>query len=352
MYPAARVAHGFESDPRANTAFFPDHTGANRVTSQSRSRSIWLSALLLGLALLCGPAKAGVLQQFHYASPALGRDQSAMVYVPSSTRRENWPVLYLLHGRNGSAGDWDRLADIKAVLDRMIEEKRIRPLLVVMPEGENSWYVDSAAVGGPGDFGTDIQRDLPAAIEAAFPVATDRLHRAIAGLSMGGYGALRIALTNPDRYGAVAALSPAIWQNIPLKAAPATDAEGAPLYFRWVDPSTVTVGIDLPPGGSHFGGAFGTPFDPARFNDQNVFTALQRALRAKKRLPSIFLSVGDDDSHLLWRGSIAFFETMQASGRSMDFRVTDGDHNWTLWKQSMIDAIVFVDQILGRAAVR
>lgn len=334
------------------------------MTRRSNGRLPGLTAILVGLALLCGPAKAGVLQPFHYPSRALDRDRTALVYVPSPMPREKIPVLYLLHGRDGSAGDWDRLADLKAVLDRMIEQKRIKPMLVVMPEGENSWYVDSAAVGGPGDFETDLQRDLPAAIEAAFPVANDRMNRAIAGLSMGGYGALRIALTNPVRYGAVAALSPAIWQNIPLKAAPAGNLQGtaqgsspgntqtAPVYFQWVDPNTVTVGIDLPPGGAHFGGAFGTPFDPARFNDQNVFTALQRALRARKRLPSIFISVGDEDSHLLWRGSIAFFETMQANGKSIDFRVTDGDHNWTLWKQSMIDAIDFVDRTLGQAAIR
>ena len=68
-----------------------------------------------------------------------------------------------------------------------------------------------------------------------------------------------------------------------------------------------------------------------------------------KALPSLYLSVGDDDSHRLWRGSIAFFETMQANNLDVDFRVTDGDHNWALWKTSIVDALVFVDAHFGPA---
>ena len=111
----------------------------------------------------------------------------------------------------------------------------------------------------------------------------------------------------------------------------------------------MTIGVDLPPDGRHFGSAFGTPFDPKRFNDANVFTLLRQAVEAHKTLPAIYLSVGDDDSHRLWRGSIAFFETMQANSLDVDFRVTDGDHNWTCWRASLIDAVQFVDRQFRRA---
>jgi len=304
-----------------------------------------LAAAAFGVA----PALAGVLQPFRYHCPALGRDQTAEVYVPSAKRpATGWPVLYLLHGLNGRATDWETLGDIAETLDHLIDGKRIQPLLVVMPDAGNSWYVDSAAVGGPGDYAAAIGRDLPAAIEAAFPIATDRSRHAIGGLSMGGYGALRLALLQPERYGVVAALSPAIWQNIPIVPSDPTtglkhDRAPTPTYFQKLDADTVTIGVDLPPDGHHFGGAFGTPFDPARFNADNVFTLLQQASDAGKVLPTIYLSVGDDDSHLLWRGSIAFFETMQMRKLDVEFRVTNGDHNWALWKKSLVDALLFVD---------
>lgn len=303
----------------------------------------------MALALCAAtPALASTLQSFQYHSAALNQDQTAQIYVPSGTPpKGGWPVLYLLHGLNGAATDWDRLGKLRATVDRMVADDALKPLLIVMPAGGNSWYVDSADVKGPGNYATAISRDLEQAVEQAFPVGKDRAHRAIAGISMGGFGALRLGLSDPARYSAVAALSPAIWQNIPTglveKSAAELDALRAG-YFQRADNNTVTAGPVMPPDGAHFGGAFGTPFDARRFNASNVFTLLERAVETKKNLPSVYLTVGDDDSHLLWRGAIAFFETMRMDGRMIDFRVTDGDHNWDCWKASLGDALLFIDR--------
>lgn len=312
-------------------------------------------ALVALAAVLCAaPARASTLRNFTYPSASLGIEQVAQVYIPDGeTPSGGWPVLYLLHGLDGAATDWQTLGGIQSSLDSLIAERRIKPMLVVMPPGGNSWYVDSADVHGPGNYASAISRDLPQAIEANFPVGKDRNHRAIAGLSMGGFGALRLGLSEPDRYRTVAAMSPAIWQNIPAedldKPAKYLEQLRSKEYFRKADQSDVVVGLDLPPDGRHFGNAFGTPFDPRRFNAANVFTLLQAAVDAHKKLPSIFLTVGDDDSHLLWRGAIAFFETMQMDGRDIEFRVTDGDHNWRCWRSSLKDAVLFVDEQFRRA---
>ena len=304
-------------------------------------------------AMMALPAEASALKTFRYMSKALDAEQNALVYVPDGTAPAGgWPVLYLLHGLDGTAADWQTLGNIQSSLDRMIASGAIRPIMVAMPAGANSWYVDSADVKGPGDYASAIAHDLPDAIEAAFPVGEDRAHRAIAGLSMGGFGALRLGLGEPERYQAVAALSPAIWQNVPEQEASKSAKELEQLrtlsYFKKADEADVTIGLDLPPDGKHFGGAFGTPFDPHRFNAANVFTMLQRAVDAHKTLPNIYLTVGDDDSHLLWRGAIAFFETMQMDRRAIEFRVTDGDHNWKCWRSSLADALLFIDRQFGK----
>jgi S-formylglutathione hydrolase FrmB len=316
-----------------------------RLTTFLRRRLLPVCSTLL---LLGGAtAQAGTLQSFHYKSPALGADQIAQVYVPSGDApKGGWPVLYLLHGLGGAATDWDKLGKLRDKVDHMIADGEMKPLLIVMPSGGNSWYVDSADVNGPGNYATAISRDLEQAIETSFPVGKDRSHRAIAGISMGGFGALRLGLSDPNRYSAIAALSPAIWQNIPAaalnKSPDAVDAMRA-AYFQKADTDTVTAGVVMPPDGAHFGGAFGTPFDARRFNAANVFTILQKAVDTRKNLPSVYLTVGDDDSHLLWRGAIAFFETMRMDGRMIDFRVTDGDHDWDCWKASLADALLFID---------
>ena len=297
-----------------------------------------------GLAPVIAAAQASTVRETTIPSAALGRPLAVAIYRPDGPPPPSgWPVLYLLHGVNGDYRDWSTLGGVQGTLDRLIAAHRIRPMVVVMPEGGNSWYVDSAAVGGPGNFETAILDDVPRAIEEDMPVRREREGRAIAGLSMGGYGALRLAFRRPDHYCAVASLSGAIWQNMPLNGSDDASIHAAGNYFRRVDPATIVSGIDRPPGAGHFGGVFGKPFDVERFNAANVFTLLAQQLHAGARLPAIYLTVGDHDSHNLWRGSIALYETLMADDVNVDFRVTGGDHAWSLWRKSIEDALVFVD---------
>lgn len=302
-----------------------------------------LLGALLGMAIGGLAAKASTLEEMSFPSKALGRSVTVSVYRPDSPAPPSgWPVLYLLHGLDGNNRDWSVLANIKSTLDGMIKSGRIHPMLVVMPSAGNSWYVDSADVKGPGNYETALIRDLPNAFEKRFAPHCQRSSRAIAGISMGGFGALRFAFKQPDRYIAVASMSGAIWQNIPVDKARDPWAGSTGTYFNRIDQATVIGGIDLPPEGAHFGSAFGTPFDARRFNDANVFTLLARQVQAGAQLPAIFLTVGDNDSHNLWRGSMALYETLMADRVKIEFRVTDGDHTWSLWRRTIEDALEFV----------
>ncbi|GLQ08532.1 esterase [Devosia yakushimensis] len=308
-----------------------------------------VKAFLLALLLVLPcPALAGTLESQSFPSPGMGGTIKALIYRPDGNPPPSgWPVIYLLHGLGGDETSWRDLGHIQPTLDDMMGQS-IKPALVVMPgAGPESWYVDSRAIGGPGDSETAIVKDLRAAIEATYPVRKDRGGRAIAGLSMGGYGALRLALGHPDLFAAAASLSGAIWQNVPsdqLDLAPEAMALIIDsTYFHHNDPADISTGIDLPPVPPHFGSAFGNPFDARRFNSQNVFTLLAAAIAEDTALPALFLTVGDDDSHKLWRGAIAFYETMQADNRPIEFRVTNGDHSWDVWSTSIRDALRFID---------
>lgn len=307
-----------------------------------------LALAFLTLLPIAAAEAGGAMELRSFDSPALGAPLNAMVYVPDSVPpATGWPVVYLLHGLGDNETSWRDRGTIVPTLDALISAGTMRPTLVVMPGANVSWYVDSKAVGGPGDYETAITRDLIPAVEATYSVRRDKGGRAIAGLSMGGYGALRLSLAHPDLFISAAALSPAIWQNVPEREM-ALDAQAMSLlidstYFHRDDPADLTAGIDLPPPPPHFGGAFGNPFDPRRFNQQNVFTLLAADIANNTPLPAMFLTVGDDDSHKLWRGAIAFYETMQADQRPIEFRVTNGDHTWALWQVSIRDALSFID---------
>ena len=150
-----------------------------------------------------------------------------------------------------------------------------------------------------------------------------------------------------------ASLSGALWQNVPpedLDLPPEKLAMIADnVYFHRVDRDTIEPGPDLPTLVSHFGGAFGTPFDADRFNAENVFTLLGDRIDERRALPALYVTVGDDDGFQLWRGALAFFETVRADGQRVQLRMTDGDHVWSLWKVAIVDALAFIDAHLEPA---
>jgi len=298
------------------------------------------------VATWCSVAGAGQITQHTLPSVTLGGDVAYQVYRPDDASGP-LPVLYLLHGLGGNQKDWQQAGNVEQTADALIESGTIDPLLIVMPAAGNSWYVNSRAVGGPGEFETVIIDELLPHIEANHDVAPGRDNRTIAGLSMGGFGALRLAYAHPDLFSAVASMSGAVWQNVPeenldlppaeLKVISETD------YFHAVTPDTVLPGVDLPPPGEHFGGAFGDPFDARFFNSVNVFTELRELIETDQPLPTTYLAVGDVDSHQLWRGAIALFTTLRAGGHDVSLRVTDGDHTWAVWRDAIGPALIFLN---------
>lgn len=282
----------------------------------------WLAALAVASAMQAGAA-AGELRRERADSPALGRSLAYALYLPDgyATGERRYPLLLLLHGLGGSDADWPGAGDIAATLDRLIAEGAVPPLIVVMPDGGDGWYVDSADIGGPGNFESAIADDLLAHVDAAYRTTGDRAGRLVAGLSMGGYGALRLAFFHPDRFAAAASLSGAVFPDL---AASTEVSEGQVGMFR---------------------GAFGTPFDVARFNRENPFGRIP-ALAAMDRPPALFLTVGDDDGFGLYRGSLLLFLALKDAGVPVELRVTDGDHAWSLWRREIETALRFFAGVL------
>ena len=262
--------------------------------------------------------------QLSFASAALGRPLHYSIYLPPRYEEEGarrYPVVYLLHGLGGRDTDWLTMGGLAATADRLIGAGEIPPVIVVMPDGADSWYVDSAAVGGPGDYETAIGHDLIAHVDATWRTVAHRGGRAIAGLSMGGYGALRLAFTEPGAFAAVAGLSAAVFPDV----ATADAAPGGLGIFRT---------------------AFGAPFDPARFDRLNVY-ALVDGLAAVDDPPGVYLTCGDDDGFGLWRTNIELFLDLRDAGIPVEFRMTDGGHTWSLWGREVADALRFLAGRLG-----
>lgn len=134
-------------------------------------------------------------------SAALGRAMKYRVLLPDdyAASERRYPVLYLLHGLGGDYTDWTSRTNVA-------EYSRALPLIIVMPEGENSWYTNSAA-DASARFEDYILTDLQADVVRKFRTVNSRYGRAIAGLSMGGYGALKMAVKRPGAFAVAGSFS-------------------------------------------------------------------------------------------------------------------------------------------------
>jgi S-formylglutathione hydrolase FrmB len=145
---------------------------------------------------------AGKVDSVSIYSNAMKRSYKCVVIKPDNYKKvKAFPVVYLLHGYSGNFSNWvTRVPQLKNYADQY-------GVLIVCPEGEySSWYVDSP-VDSAYRFETYVGTEVPAFIDAHYKTIRDRKARAIAGLSMGGHGALFIAFRNAERFGACGSMS-------------------------------------------------------------------------------------------------------------------------------------------------
>ncbi|MFN8472629.1 MAG: alpha/beta hydrolase-fold protein [Anaerolineae bacterium] len=150
------------------------------------------------------------VQPHVFHSESLNRDTSYYIYLPPGYQTrpdQRYPVLYMLHGMSGTNSEWLQYGLLRTA-DAMMRSGKIRPFIIVLPQGDKEYWVDHAN-NGP-RWGTYVTHDVIAEIDSHYRTLADRPHRAIGGLSMGGHGAMQLAINNPDLFSVVGAHSPAL----------------------------------------------------------------------------------------------------------------------------------------------
>lgn len=138
-------------------------------------------------------------------------DRSVIIYLPQGYEEnpdKRYPVIYLLHGYSDDPFIWTKTRNISNICDTLIEQGAIQHMIIVMPNAKNkylgSWYTNSSVAGNWEDF---ITQDLVAYVDSTYRTIPLSASRGIAGHSMGGYGAMKLAMKHPDIYGAAYAVS-------------------------------------------------------------------------------------------------------------------------------------------------
>lgn len=227
-------------------------------------------------------------------SEAMGMYTSLEVVLPDTGRMKDAPVVYLLHGLSGNCSDWNRFTSV----ERYASEKGAA---VIMPEVQRSFYADMA-LGI--DYFSYVQQELPQICARLFGLSTRREKNYVMGLSMGGYGALKCALTAPKQYAGCAAFSAAVEIEKRVQL-----VEG-----RMARELRAIVGPEgrVPP-------------------EMSLQTLLQK--KKGTQLPKFFVTCGEQDA--LYGENIRFVEELKKKGASVRFDHWEGDHQWKVWDKSV-----------------
>lgn len=228
---------------------------------------------------------------------------------PGMPVREDKPykTLYLLHGIFGNYTDWVTGTRIQ----RFAEE---HDLAVVMPSGDNAFYVDQPEINN--FYGEFIGRELVELTRKMFPLSHKREDTFIAGLSMGGYGAMRNGLKYSDTFGYIAALSGGFHIE---EMASCTTEDG--IFFAT----------------RHYAQAVFGDLDKLLQSDKNPKYLVKSLKEEGKPLPRIYMACGDKDGLLPVNEALAAF--LKEQGADVTFEIGPGGHEWDFWDAYIKKAI-------------
>ena len=182
----------------------------------------------------------GNLEMIEYDSKTVGTKRKMQVYTPPGySQGKRYPVLYLLHGIGGDETEWQRLCSPNIILDNLLAEQKVVPMVVVMPNGraqKNDRAEGEVFRSAPAfaNFERDLLDDVISAIEARYSVQADREHRALAGLSMGGGQSLNFGLAHLDTFAWVGGFSSAPNTKPPEQLVPDPAAATRQLRLLWL----------------------------------------------------------------------------------------------------------------------
>jgi S-formylglutathione hydrolase FrmB len=246
-------------------------------------------------------------------------------YDPGATAKppRTFPVMYFLHGLGDNeqtlfnSGGWTLVDDLR-------KQHKLGEFLIVAPEGGRTFYVNSA--DGRTLYSDFFLREFMPAIEAKYRIAKGRGNRGISGISMGGYGALRLAFSHPELFSSVSAQSAALITESPQELDNASHS-GAPL-------------------GKLLATVFGDPIDAAHWKENSPFVLARRNAVALHKL-AIYFNCGQEDNYGFEKGAAALHNELQKEGVKHEYHPYPGDHSLTYFLSHFEEVMEFQSRAFG-----
>jgi S-formylglutathione hydrolase FrmB len=287
-----------------------------------------MTRFIVPLFLVAAPhafAQIGLLKEtLKVKSTILSKDMEYSVYLPGDyeTSNRRYPVLYLLHGYTDDETGWTQFGEAHLIADKVIQSGEAAPMIIVMPDGGVTWYVNS--YDGKVKYEDYFVNEFIPYIDSTYRTRPTKQYRAISGLSMGGYGTLIMATKHPELFSSAAPLSAGVFEDEEI-----------------VNSNDERWRIVL-------GDIYGKKELTGRnrltdhYNRNSVLKIIETGNTEEIKKVRFFIDCGDED--FLIKGNMALHSIMIDKKIPHEFRVRDGEHNWTYWRTSLPDVLKFVSE--------
>ena len=250
-------------------------------------------------------------------SDILGSERKFAVYLPPDydTSTRSYPVLYLLHGAGDDQTGWVQFGEVLHIADSAIREGTATPMVIIMPDANTGQRGYFNSIDGDWRYEDFFFEELMPHVEQQYRIKGEKRYRAVAGLSMGGGGTLMYALHHPDLFSSAAPLSAYIG---PLSL------EDAKTGYRRNNDALTDAQIET-------------------YHRQHSALDLIEAMpEEQKDAVRWYIDCGDDD--FLYEGNSLIHIAMRKKEIPHEFRIRDGGHTWTYWREALPTVLGFVSQ--------
>jgi len=276
--------------------------------------SILAFSMLSSTALLAQYGK--VYDKLTMDSEILKMERHYAIYLPPDYdhSQRSYPVLYLLHGGGDDQSGWIQFGEVPHIADKAIKEGKATPMIIVMPDaraGHKGFFNNPIINWNYEDF--FFEEFLPH-VEKTYRIKATKNYRAIAGLSMGGGGTFMYALHHPELFSSACPLS-AVCGPLSLEA-----------FGKELEEAGITEGSKEQV--------------EAYYRQHSALELVNNMPEDQKKAVRWYIDCGDDD--YLYQGNSLVHIAMRKNEIPHEFRVRDGGHSWTYWRESLPEVLSFV----------
>lgn len=274
-----------------------------------------LSSVCLTFTLQAQTGK--VYDNLTLPSKILNMERKYAIYLPPDyeTSTRSYPVLYLLHGGGDDQTGWVQFGEVLNITDKAVNEGKATPMIIVMPDANTTRRGYSNNASGSWLYEDFFFKELLPFVEKKYRIKGEKRFRAIAGLSMGGDGSFTYALHHPELFSSACPLS--------AGTGPLT-MEIAKTNVRRGDSTATDAQIE------------------SFFNRQSVPVLVNNVPDSLKKAVRWYIDCGDDD--FLYEGNSLVHIAMRKKEIPHEFRIRNGGHTWTYWRQALPEVLEFVSQ--------